>query len=64
MQALRPAQPTGDDPPPPTVDVQVINLGDGVKAELRILGKTEPKHIRKLITFLQLSLEDEVDPLS
>lgn len=63
--AFRPTvQPKGDDPPPRAVDVQVINLGDGVKAELRILGKTEPKHIRKLIKFLQLSLEEEVDPLS
>lgn len=45
----------------PAVDVQLINLGDGVKAELRILGHAEPKHMKKLVRFIQLSLEDQAD---
>ncbi len=43
---------------PQALDVQIINLGDGIKAELRILGPAQPKHIRKLVRFLNLTLED------
>jgi hypothetical protein len=52
----------------PSVDLQHFNLGDGVRAELRIVGTSSKKHYKKLIRLIEISYdldsEEEINPLS
>ncbi len=43
--------------PPPSVDLQHFNLGDGVRAELRIVGASSKKHYKKLIRLIEISYD-------